>query len=163
MSDYGIVTTAGRILRARLLSGESVEVPAWFAVGEGDWEDKTSPPSESPDATALAAEVARKHVSRVRYLTPDAGGTILYDGTLYAETTTPTPIVAFIAALTENEANGASICEEALFGGTVTTSAFPYALAAEVSVPGILYWVKHRPIVIKGLADTHELVAVFEA
>jgi len=161
MSDRGLVTNGGRTLMARLLAGEDVGALAWFAIGRGDWADKQAPPSESVDATALADETARKRVERYAYLVPDVAGSIVYNGVTYAETQTPTPIVAFYATLTESEAVGHQICEEGLFGGTVVTTASPYALPGEVSSPGVLYWVKHRPSATKGAADSITLRAIF--
>lgn len=159
----GLITDAGRALRAQLLAGESVPGLFWFAFGNGSWVDKQNPDPEQQAATGLTSEYGRKIRTRYAYLQLDnVNGTISFKGNKYKEVTGPTPIVAFYGDLTESEAVGLSICEEALFGGTVVTSATPFALVVQVQSPGTLYWVRNRPEIIKTAEDTYSVLAIFD-
>jgi hypothetical protein len=158
----GLVTTAGKTLRAQMLAGDQLPGLSWIAVGQGTWGDKLNPPAETAEATALADEIARKQVSQILYLGEDVTGEIIFQGKTYIEIPGPGPIVAFVARFTESEIVGAQICEEGVFGDTVVTSASPLALPGEVSVPGVLYWIRNRPLVVKGANDTYEVMAIFE-
>lgn len=159
----GIVTDAGRALRAQLLAGEALPGLLWFGFGTGTWVDKQNPDPESQAQAILTAEFCRKVRTRYAYLQLDnVNGIYTFKGNLYKEVTGPTPIVALFGKLTETEAVGLSICEEGLFGGTVVTSASPFALAAQVQSPGILYYVKNRPEIIKSAEDEYETYAIFD-
>lgn len=159
MSDLGLVTTAGKILRAQLLA-QSV---TWCALGIGNWADKENPPLETVGATELASEYGRKRIARVAYLELDDDlGTITWNDHLYKEVAGPTPITAFFTTFTEAEAIGVSITEIGLFGGNVITTTSPFALVANVVQKGTLYWVQHRPVFAKTGRDTYEHIGIFE-
>ncbi len=170
MSANGIVTDAGRAFKARLLAsdpslvvGGQIRGLLWYALGSGNWADLQSPPAEDPAQTGLRSELCRKLIARSAYLQQDdATGTITYKNRKYKEVTGPTAIVAYFASFLEDEANGFPIVEEAVFGGVVTTLASPFALADQVTVPGVCYWVRNRPIYSKGSADQYQVVPIFE-
>lgn len=163
MPSSETVTISGRILKASWISGLPVLGVSWLAVGDGSWSDKSNPPPVSASATTLTHEVARKHIQRAAWLALDNTlGTIWWHGNLYKEVMAPTPIVGLFADFTPDEASGVQICEEGVFAGEVVTSATPYALAAEVSQPGTLYWVRNRAVYTKNPGDTFTAVAVFE-
>lgn len=159
----GIVTDAGRALRGQLLAGEALPGLMWFGFGNGSWVDKANPDVEVQSATGLTSEYGRKIRTRYAYLQLDNTlGTITFKGNKYKEVAGPTPIVIFYGELTEAEAAGLSICEEGLFGGVINTTASPFALAAQVQTPGILYWVRNRPEIIKTSEDTYSVHAIFD-
>lgn len=163
MSELGLVTNAGRAYKAQLLSGVDIPGLGWMGVGDATWGDKFIPPVETAGLTALGAEIGRKQIDRSAFLQEDAAtGTILFQGKKYKEVAGPTPIVAFFAELTEAEAVGAQICQVGLFGGLVTTTASPYATAAQVVVPGTLYWVRNRAVYVKEANATYSLIAIFQ-
>jgi hypothetical protein len=163
MSDNGLVTLAGRILRGQLVAG----IPAtlglsWFAVGDGNAGWTTTPPNENEGATGLIHEVVRKRITRTAYLVEDVAGAILYKADTWAETETPTPVMAFFTTLTGQELSGLTIIEEALFGGLVETSASPVAYAGQVQTPGVCYWVRNRAIYVPAAQDTFTAISIFE-
>ena len=163
MSADGIVTDSGKILRARMMAGENPGSPSWFAIGSGNWGDPQAPPAESVGATGLSNELARKQISRHAYLVLDEpSGPITYKGAHYSESGVPTKIVAFFAEFAESEAQGFQIMEEAVFGGAVVANTTPYALVADVVVPGTLVWRRNRAVYTKGATDALYCVAVFE-
>src|SRR5262245_19371584 len=165
MSDNGIITTVGKILKIRWATGERpLGGLSWMAIGTGDgWPDPENPPPESATQTALASEVARKQVDRYAYLErDDLNGTISFQGRKYKEVPGPTQIVAFYATFTESEAVGTAIMEEALFGGNVVTTATPYARIDQVVDPGVCFWVKNRGLFVKGSQDTFQVIAIME-
>ena len=163
MSDLGLVTNAGRILRAQLLAGQDVGALSWCAIGSGNWGDIENPPLETTEATGLANEYGRKRIQRFAYLEQDDDdGVISWNGHFYAEVLDPTPITAFFTTFQEAEAVGANIAELGIFGGNVITASSPFALAANVVAPGVLYWIQHRPLFIKTVRDTYEVIAIFE-
>lgn len=156
-------TIAGRILRAQWVMGLSVRGVSWVSIGDGTWSDKSNPPPVDIAATALTHEVARKRVQRAAWLVLDnALGTVWWHGNLYKEVVGPTTIVGMFADFSPEEANNVQICEEGVFAGEVATIASPYALAAEVTISGTLYWVRNRPVYTKQLGDTFTAVAIFE-
>lgn len=163
MSDLGLITKAGLVWKAQTIAGEVAGGLTWIAIGTGNWADKLNPPLESTLATGLASEYGRKRISRVRSLELDEiNGTIIWNGHKYKEALVPTAIKAYSATFTEQEAIGVGIAELGVFGGTVITTASPLALAAQVTQPGTLYWVQHRPIFVKTGFDTYEVTAFFE-
>lgn len=165
-----VITTAGRVLKARWAQSEITPVPftpvrgfSWIAIGDGTWSDKNNPPPADIAATALTHEVARKKIERAAWLELDnVNGTVFWKGNLYKEVAGPTTIVGLFATFTAEEAGGVQICEEGVFAGDVVTTASPYALAGEVVTPGTLYWVRNRPIATKSLGDTITAVAIWE-
>jgi hypothetical protein len=160
MSDEGIIVKTGKTLRNRLLAGEPAGGLLWFAVGEGNWVNKDSPPAEDYNDTGLAAETARKRASRHSFLIRDDNGPIMFRGHLWSETETPTDVIAFFCDFLESEIVGQRICEEGLFGGDVVTVATPLALPGDVISPGVLFWKRNRPQAVKGPRDAISLVAV---
>lgn len=163
MAATETITTAGRILKAQWVGGDAVQGMTWIAIGDGTWADKANPPAVSLAATGLTHEVARKRVERTAWMELDnLLGTVFWKGNLYKEVAGPTTIRALFATFSPEQANGVQICEEGVFGGVITTTAFPYALAAEVTAVGTLYWVRNRPVYTKQLGDTFTAVAIFE-
>lgn len=163
MASTEAITTAGRILKARWVMGEAVKGVSWIGIGDGTWSDKSNPPPVSIAATALTHEIARKHVQRTAWLELDnINGTVYWAGNRYREVVGPTPIAALFADFTPDECSGVQVCEEGVFAGEVVTSAAPFALAAEVTQSGTLYWVRNREIQTKGPGDTFTAVAVYE-
>lgn len=163
MAANGLVVDTGRQFRARLLSGESLAGLSWMAIGDGDWTDKTAPPSEDKTQTGLKHELARKQIDRFAFLEQDdVLGDISFENHKYKEVAYPTDIIAFFATFNEDEASGMAIAEEGLFGGSISTSRTPYALAAQVQTPGILYWVRNRGAYNKGTRDTYQVIAIFK-
>jgi hypothetical protein len=158
----GVVTTAGKQLKARLLRNEPLPGLGWYAVGAGIWSDKDNPPNEDLAATGLTNEIARRQITRSAFLQADVLGTLSYNGLLYKEVAGPTAIVAYFADFTELEIPGAVICEEGIFGGQVDTTSTPFVLAAGVLAPGVLYWVRNRRQATKEARDTIGVVAIFE-
>lgn len=161
MSDAGLVVSAGRILKGQLLAGLVTGPLSWCGIGNGDWADKDNPPLESDGQTGLLGEIARKQVTRIRYLVANTAGTITFNGVKYNETTTPGDIIAFITVFENEEIIGATITEQALFGGTIVTNTTPLALVADVVTPGTLYWVQNRPQFQKTNRDQYTVIGIF--
>lgn len=157
MSQYGRKVNSGKAL---LLMGLMAQGDLWFGLGEGDWADKTAPPAEPINQTALKAERIRKRITRHAWLVENVAGTYRFNGKLYSEVGGPTPVLAFLADFLEGEATGVNICEEGLFGGGVVTAAAPLALPSQVIVPGSLLWLKNRPAHFKAAGDTITLMAI---
>jgi hypothetical protein len=160
----GVVTDAGRALRAQLLAGVQNIGLLWLAVGSGDpaW-DLDGTPVEDPTQLVLLAETARKQINRVAYLAlNDSTGTILFNGHLYEEVAGPTEIVALYANLAESEGPGLVIREEAVFAADAVTTDTPYSEGAETLSPGTMYWLRNRGIYTKGSDDTYSVIAIFE-
>lgn len=170
MSANGLVVDSGRALLARLMANDPTLVESglllgarWYGIGTGSWSDKTTPPAENAAQTALTVEYARRRITRAAYLEIDnINGTISYNGDMYSETTDPTPIVAFFTTFLEGEATGVGICEEGVFAGPVATLTDPYALAADVTNPGVLLWARNRVIYTKQAQDQFSPIAIFE-
>ena len=163
MPESETKTLQGRILKAQWIIGLPVLGPTWIGIGDGDWADKSNPPPVSAAATGLTHELARKRVHRTAYLElDDTTGTLPFRNHLYKEVAGPTPIVALYADFGPDEAVGFQVCEEGIFAGTIETTASPYAVGAEVTLPGTLYWVRNRPVQTKISGDVYLAVAIFE-
>jgi len=175
----GIITTGGRELLARLLSGESgLTGITHLAVGDGDgtFTNPTDPPDPDVAQTALLHERARKAVSRTSFLVPVGDGTsadVIIDGQGFLESPDPTNTVAFYFRLEEDEANGITIKEYGLFGGDVSyRPGVTGALAlngvydaddnptGQVATNGTLFEVKHIADFHKTADTRFELAAV---
>ena len=163
MSSSETVTLAGRILRGQWLRGDPVKGVSFIAVGSGDWVDKNNPPLVSVGASGLTNELARKQIQRAFYLEKDnVNGTIFWKENFYREVAFETTIIALEASFGPDEAVGFQICEEGVFAGNVTTIASPYALVAEVTSLGTLYWVRNRSVRTKEAGEVFTATAIFE-
>lgn len=109
-------------------------LPAWDA----------TPEAEPTDAAALVAEVGRRKVTSVEYVTPDAAGAIVMPGgERFAVSATPTPWLYVRTVFDFADADGQTIREVGLFVGGTTDPGLPpgqhYFTPAQVTSPGRLY------------------------
>ncbi len=163
MSDQGKNTQLGKILRARLFRGESINMAnAWFAIGTGSWVDKQSPPVETGSETGLTVEYARKKVTKIAYLQQDAAGAISWRGFTYKEVEGPTAILGYFGVFTEDEVVGVQICEEGFFFDNVQVNppTLTLALAGEVVTPGTMIWLRNRPASTKAAQERYTSIFV---
>lgn len=131
---------AGRIALAIALKA----MPMHLAWGNGlpDWD--TTPEAEPTDATALVAEVGRRKVTSVEYVTPDAAGAIVMPGgERFTVSAQPTAWLYVRTVFDFEDATGQTIREVGLFVGGTTDGALPpgqhYFTPAQVLTPGRLY------------------------
>lgn len=142
-----ILTKSGRVVIAESILLRSIHV-AWGS-GDGTW---ISPPAESPDATALMAEVGRRTATSAVYVTPDAAGTIvLPGGAKFSISGTPTNSVMVTADFDFADAPSSVIREFAVFVGGTIIGGLPggqnYFIPAEVATPGRLLHIENiQPI-----------------
>jgi hypothetical protein len=176
MAYIGVITHAGRILRAKAV----LNAITHCALGEGNPSWGNNPPQPDVNQTSLVKEVARKRYSKKSFLIPDPQGSIAIakdpdnpsNLTFYSETTEETNAIAIWFRFEEWEVVGATIREYGFFGdGVEYVSGVNRLLAlngvydpvnnpnGQVLNSGKLYRVVNIPPKIK--ADTDSLEIVF--
>lgn len=144
--------------------------PLHLAWGSGlsSWGD--NPPPENADSTALLAEIGRRKVTSVQYVTPDTNGEYDFvtgaDGagnpiiSKFSVTTTPTNRLMVSTRFDFADAPSAVIREFGLFVGTQTIAGLPagqmYFTPGEVADPGKLLQLEHCAPIYRS-ASTREL------
>lgn len=131
---------AGRIALAESFKAQPLHV-AW-GTGDAAWDSAPAP--EPSNATALLAEVGRRTVTTVDYVTPDAAGTItMPTGEKFSVSAQPTPWLYVRCVFDFADADGHTIRELGLFVGTQTAAGLPagqrYFTPAQVTSQGRLY------------------------
>ena len=116
-----ILTNSGRIAIAQSV----VSRPLHCAWGSGSASWDTTPVQETISETALVAEVGRRLVSQVKYVTPDAAGTIIVPTGTFSESVNPTKHVYMKFLFDYADAPTTTIREAAVFVGTTTNPALP--------------------------------------
>lgn len=139
-----ILTNSGRVAIANAITS----LPLHFAWGAGDgtW---LTPPSESPAATALVAEIGRRTVTSWAYVVPNPSGPIsVTTGTFsLSPGNAPTRHVWLKADFSFTDAPSAVIRELAVFSDTTLVSGLPggqaYFAPSEVQDPGHLLYLEN--------------------
>lgn len=131
---------SGRIALAIALKA----MPMHLAWGNGLPAWDTTPEGEPTNATALVAEVGRRKVTSVEYVTPDAAGAItMPTGERFSISATPTAWLYARTVFDFADADGQTIREVALFVGGTTDAALPagqhYFTPAQVTSLGRMY------------------------
>jgi hypothetical protein len=129
-----ILTDSGRTALAALLAAE----PLHFAWGRGDatWDAPlpTDPTAlaaevlrrrESKSATALIAEIGRRTITNLNFVTPDANGAIALPTGNYSISVPPTRYLYVNVLFDFADASAETIREFAVFVGTTVNAALP--------------------------------------
>ncbi|MBP2227544.1 hypothetical protein J2847_000824 [Azospirillum agricola] len=158
-TDYALDSAAGTVTRKA-----DGAIAAGAQVFIGYHADR---PAEDPAATALRAEVGRRLVEEVEFVTPDPAGGIVVPTGRYAVSATPTQHLFLRVRFDFTDAATATVREQALFVGTATDPALPpgqrYFSAAEVEDPGILLLLQHSVPIVRqpSTRETFEFVVTF--
>lgn len=144
------LTKTGRAAIAAAMANEQL----YLAWGSGDeaWDQDGATLPSLVEATALAAEVGRRIVSSIGFVTPDdAGGIVIpvsqgangeVQEARYTVSATPTPYLYVLTNFDFADAANAVIREMGVFMGGAPVSGLPagqrYFLPAEVADPGLL-------------------------
>ncbi|MCG5240443.1 hypothetical protein ACIU1J_02170 [Azospirillum doebereinerae] len=157
--DYTLDAAAGTLIR---LAGGAIvagaQIHATYRVDR---------PAEDPAATALRAEVGRRLVEEVAFVTPDPDGGIVVPTGRYAVSTNPTQHLFVRVRFDFADAATVTVREQALFVGSLTDPALPagqrYFSAAEVVEPGILLLLQHSVPIVRqpSTRETFEFVVTF--
>ncbi|WP_394027473.1 hypothetical protein [Desulfovibrio falkowii] len=144
------LTKSGRAAIAAAIANEKL----YLAWGSGDvsWDEEGATLPSLVNATALVAEVGRRIVSSVGFVTPDdAGGIVVpvsqgasgeVQEVRYKTSTTPTPYLYVLTNFDFADAANAVIREMGVFMGGSPVEGVPpgqrYFLPAEIADPGLL-------------------------
>lgn len=142
-----ILTNSGRVAIAELIKNSPLHM-AW-GPGNTAW---TTPPAESPDATAVAGELGRRTVTDVQFVVPDTLGPIEIPGAgKFSTTTTPTKRLVVSCQFAFDDAPTATIRQIGLFTGTVLVPGLPaglrYFTPDQIQSPGRLLQIQNREAV----------------
>lgn len=133
------LTHSGRAALAASLATQTLH----FAWGTGDPSWDTDPVTEPIDATALVAEVGRRLISDVRFVTEDPNGEIVAPTGRYSISQTPTRHLLMRVAYEFGDAPASIIREVAVFVGTEVEPDLPagqrYFTPSEIVAPGTLF------------------------
>lgn len=128
----------GRIAIAMLAAAQ----PLHLAWGEGDPAWDHTPEAEPTNATGLVAEIGRRTVTQVGFVTPDPAGQIETPQGNYTLSETPTRYLYVRTAFSFSDAETAHIREVGLFIGTELVPGLPhgqhYFTPDQVASPGRL-------------------------
>ena len=144
------LTKTGRAAIAAAVANEKLYL-AWGS-GNTSWDEEGATLPSLVNATALTAEVGRRIVSSVGFVTPDdAGGIVIPVGQTaegdvqearYGLSATPTPYLYVLTNFNFSDAANAVIREMGVFMGGSPVEGLPpgqrYFLPAEIADPGLL-------------------------
>lgn len=143
------LSIAGRVALSEIIFNKPLHL-AWGS-GDGLW--TVNPPTETGLETGLRAEIARRALSQLSYVTPDPIGAILVSNGSFTVSATPTRHLYMRADFGYDEAIGASIREVGLFMGSVMVAGLPagqkYFLPAQVADPGRMIMLKNYPVIYR--------------
>lgn len=139
-----ILTKSGRVAIANAITS----LPLHFAWGNGDgaW---VSPPSESPNASALISEIGRRTATSWAYVVPDVAGAVVVSTGSFSLSpgNAPTSHIWVKANFAFTDAPSAVIREVAVFSDTVLDSGLPggqaYFTPDQLTDPGILLYLEN--------------------
>lgn len=157
--DFTVDRPAGTVARV-----DGGLIPAGATVAIGYHVDR---PLEDTAATALAAEVGRRIVDEVAFVTPDSAGGIVVPTGRYSLSAEPTSHLFVRVRFDFADAASVTVREQALFVGTATDPALPpgqrYFAPAEVDEPGILLLLQHSVPIVRqpSTRETFEFVITF--
>lgn len=159
-----ILTQSGRVVLAESIQLRAVHV-AW-GIGDGAW--GSTPPSESPSATTLISELARRTANEVTFVVEDAAGDIvLPDGTKWLRSVTPTNNLFVSVEFDFTDAPGSVIREFGVFVGSTVVGGLPagqrYFLPAQVATPGRLLHLENTAPIFRSPAirESFQTVVTF--
>lgn len=148
-----ILTESGRAAMAKAIAAQAIHL-AW-GIGGNDW-DTATPPPESVGAIALAAEVGRRSVTSVQYVTPDDNGDVVVPvfgpsagagRRRFRVVEGPTPHLYMRFNFEFEDAPASEIRELAVFTGTVIKDGLPvgqrYFEPADILDAGIMLAVEN--------------------
>lgn len=164
----GMLTDAGRAAMLKAIKDQSIYLG--LGTGESNWGD--SPPTETPEATALKNEVGRRVLTRALFVTPSDSGTIevpLTQGSTgevttqkYALSESPTRHLYLEFALDFADAAGQTIRELGVFIGCVKNASVAsdkkFLTPSEFSDPGLLFQLEHREPIVRKI-DTRDTIS----
>lgn len=132
-----ILNTSGRAAFAQAFANETLHL-AW---GSGDpaWDTTLEPPSTGD--TDLVAELGRRQLTQIAYVSPDDQGEIEFPTQNYTLSTSSTRQLYLRCNFDFSDASTATIREVGLFMGTVPATGHEndaYLDVADVADPGIL-------------------------
>lgn len=157
-----ILAESGRIAVAEVIFSRTLHL-AWGR-GDGLW---VSPPSESGAETDLVDEIGRRKPSEIKYVIPDAAGTIVLPEGSFSASENPTRHVYARFAFDYTEAVGEAVREIGLFSGAVVQPTLPtnqqYFTPSQIVTKGRLVFLKnYAPISrIPGAREWFEIVLSF--
>ncbi len=152
----------GRVVIAESISLRSMHV-AW-GTGDGAW---TSPPSESPTATALLNELGRHTITAAQFVYPDAGGAIVLPSGNYSISSTPTNQLLISCTFDFGDSSSSIIREIGVFVGTVLNGGLPggqtYFPPGDVADVGKLMYIENIAPIYRSPAvqETFKVVITF--
>jgi len=139
-----ILTKSGRVAIANAITS----LPLHFAWGTGDgaW---LTPPSESPNASALINELGRRTVTSWAYVVPNVAGDIVTSTGTFSLSpgNAPTSNIWVKANFAFTDAQSAVIREVAVYSDTVVATGLPpgqaYFTPGQITDPGILLYLEN--------------------
>jgi len=132
-----ILNTTGRAAFAQAFANETLHL-AWGS-GNPAWDTTLEPPATGD--TALVAELGRRELTQIAYVTPNDQGEIEFPTQSYSLSTATTRQLYLRCNFDFNDASTATIREIGLFMGTVPASGHEndaYLEAANVETPGLM-------------------------
>lgn len=156
-----ILTKSGRVAIANAIAS----LPLHFAWGSGDgaW---LTPPGESPNATALIAEVGRRTATSWAYVVEDAEGEIVAPTGAFSLSpgNAPTSNIWVMANFAFSDAPSAVIREVAVFSDTEVIAGLPagqaYFTPGQLTSPGILLYLENITPIFRSSAIQENFEAV---
>ena len=152
---------SGRAAIANAISKRPLHI-AWGS-GDGAW---LTPPSESPSATALQAELGRRTATQWLFVVPDAAGSISVSSGRYSPSpgNAPTRHLYVTVDFDYAEASSAVVREVAVFSDTVVASGLPpgqmYFTPGQLTHPGIMMYVQNLVPIFRNPQTTENFSVV---
>lgn len=139
-----ILTKSGRVAIANAITS----LPLHFAWGSGDgaW---LTPPSESPNAASLIAEIGRRTATAWAYVVADAAGDIVTSTGSFSLSpgNAPTSNIWVKADFAFSDAQSSVIREVAVYSDTTVIAGLPpgqaYFTPSQIADPGILLYLEN--------------------
>lgn len=159
-----ILTQSGRAALAAAIKAQTLHL----AIGSGDpaW-DTTSRPPEPVNATALLAEIGRRTVDEVHFVTPNSQGEIVVPTGRFNISATPTNHLFIRCRFDFEDAATSVVREQGLFVGTQVAAGLPaglrYFTPAQIADPGILLVLQYSVPIVRqsSTRETFEFVTTF--
>lgn len=154
---------SGRVVIAESIALRPLHV-AW-GTGDGAW--TTTIPAESPNATALLAELGRHTATSTQFVVPDAAGVIVLPSGRYTVSATPTNHLLISTTFDFSDASSSVIREVAIFAGTEVVAGLPsgqrYFTPDQITNPGRLLYIENMAPIYRSTAiqETFKTVITF--